>query len=259
MKILDFGLAKLLEERSTPEPGHESKLATISDEMTQAGRVLGTASYMSPEQARGLAVDARSDLFSFGIVLYEMVTGKPPFRGSTSIDTLTAILREHPVPAVELNPEVPAELERIIGKCLEKDPADRYQDSRDLVVDLRRLKRDTESQPLRKAEPSATGASAVGTHRSHWKRLAWSAAAIVVIGAAVVTAWKLLPRQEPKKELIQRQITANPQDNPVRYAQISPDGRFIAYSDRAGIQVRRIETGETQLLRLPKDFENHRG
>jgi len=247
VKILDFGLAKLLEERAAIDPEEASKLATVSDEMTQAGRVLGTAAYMSPEQARGLAVDARSDLFSFGIVLYEMVTGKAPFRGTTSMDTLTAILREQPVPAVQLNPEVPAELERIIGKCLEKESGERYQDARDLVVDLRRLKRDTESQPLRKAE--------ITQPRTFWNRLPWMAAALVLVGVTIVAALKLAPRQEPKRELIQRQITANPPDNPVRYAQISPDGRSVAYSDRAGIQVRRIETGETHLLRFPAGFE----
>jgi serine/threonine protein kinase len=256
VKILDFGLAKLLEERHDPAPGEESKLATISDEMTQAGRVLGTASYMSPEQARGLPVDARSDLFSFGIVLYEMVTGRPPFRGSTSMDTLTAILREHPVPAVQLNPEVPAELERILSKCLEKEPGERYQDGRDLVVDLRKVKRDTESQPLRRAEITTTGAAGGDLRRPGWtRRLMWPAAALVVIGVLFVAVWRLLPRQEAKRELIQRQITANTPDNPVNSSDISPAGRHIVYGDRTGFYVRQIDSGETQPLDLPEGFE----
>src|SRR5438093_444315 len=171
VKILDFGLAKLLMREDAPV-GHAGesatvsmearRLETLSGEMTQQGRILGTAAYMSPEQARGQAVDSRSDLFSFGIVLYEMVTGRVPFHGQTPMDTLGAILTSPAVPPSQLGADVPPELERILGKCLEKDPAERYQDTRDLVVDLKRLKRDTESQPMARpstaplAVPSAT-------------------------------------------------------------------------------------------------------
>jgi serine/threonine protein kinase len=251
VKILDFGLAKLLEERKEPAPGEESKLATISDEMTQAGRVLGTASYMSPEQARGLAVDARSDLFSFGIILYEMVTGKPPFRGSTSIDTLTAILREQPVPAVQLNPEVPAELERIITKCLEKDPGERYQDGRDLVVDLRKVKRDTESQPLRRAEASApvttAGDSNAGVsakelrgRRSPAVVALLSAGLALALVAAGLAAWRFWPRA-PRGggELAQRAILSGEE---VGFADscLSPDAKNIAFTSPNGLVVREL-------------------
>jgi serine/threonine protein kinase len=149
VKILDFGLAKLLQPE--PDPSEMSQLETISAERSREGKIVGTTAYMSPEQARGQALDVRSDLFSFGIVLYEMVTGRAPFKGSTQMDTLTAIIREQAVPAVELNPEVPPELERMLGKCLEKDPADRYQDTGDLAVDLRRLARSTDSAPQRRS------------------------------------------------------------------------------------------------------------
>ena len=162
VKILDFGLAKLLEVEALPS-SERSRLETISGEMTRQGRILGTAAYMSPEQARGLSVDSRSDLFAFGVVLYEMVTGTAPFRGATPMDTLSAILNNPTVPAAQLNPDVPAELDRILGKCLEKDPAERYQDTRDLVVDLKRLKRDTESQPLARV---ATGPEAAASSRA---------------------------------------------------------------------------------------------
>jgi len=184
VKILDFGLAKLLEERAAIDPDEASKLATVSDEMTQAGRVLGTAAYMSPEQARGLAVDARSDLFSFGIVLYQMVTGKAPFRGTTSMDTLTAILREQPIPAVQLNPEIPAELERIIGKCLEKEPGERYQDARDLVVDLRKVKRDTESGAVSRAPLEARVTA------TRLRRALWASAIAVGLIVCATAAWR---------------------------------------------------------------------
>ncbi|MBI4161798.1 MAG: serine/threonine protein kinase, partial [Acidobacteria bacterium] len=127
VKVLDFGLAKLLEGED-PSSSERSRLGTISGERTREGTVLGTPSYMSPEQSRGQSVDGRSDLFAFGIVLYEMVTGRAPFEGPSPMDTVTAILHEAPVPASEVNGEVPPELDRILGKCLEKNPADRYQD-----------------------------------------------------------------------------------------------------------------------------------
>jgi TRAP transporter TAXI family solute receptor len=140
-RILDFGLAKLLEARDAVADLTPSQVATISAEITRQERLLGTPTYMSPEQARGAPTDARSDLFAFGSILYEMVTGRPPFRGKSTTDTLSAIVRDEPIPALQLNRQVPQELERIIRKCLEKDPADRYQHADDLAVDLRCLQR----------------------------------------------------------------------------------------------------------------------
>ena len=144
-KILDFGLAKLLEKERRSEGAEMSRLETISGAMTREGKIFGTAAYMSPEQARGLTVDARSDLFSFGVVLYEMVTGRVPFEGKTATDTLSAIIRDQPLPPSQHNSEVPAKLEEFIAKCLEKDPAERYQHADEMAVDLRKLKRVTES------------------------------------------------------------------------------------------------------------------
>ncbi len=255
-KVLDFGLAKLLQEREPAGPSEASGMPTVSGEMTQAGSVLGTTAYMSPEQARGLPVDARSDLFSFGVVLYEMVTGRAPFAGATAMDVMSAILSREAPPASMMNAQVPAELDRIIGKCLEKDARDRYQDSRDLVVDLRRLKRDTESPRLNRAGASGPPpATSLPRRATRMPRLAWSAAALVIAGAAAVTGWKLLPRQENFQERIQRQLTANPADNPVLDAGISPDGHYLAYTDASGIHVSQIDTGETHPLPLPEGFE----
>jgi tetratricopeptide (TPR) repeat protein len=154
VKILDFGLAKL-HESDAEQATASTRVETISAEMTREGRIFGTAAYMSPEQARGRKVDFRSDLFSFGVVLYEMVTGKSPFQNDNITDTLSSVVRDHPRDAAELEPQMPAELGRILQKCLEKDPAERFQDTADLTVDLRKLRRTTDSQPLTRVTDSA--------------------------------------------------------------------------------------------------------
>ena len=146
VKILDFGLAKTFQLPGQAPPGEDhSDDKTVSLNITGEGRILGTAAYMSPEQARGRQLDTRSDIFSFGVMLYEMVTGKSPFKGETVTDTLSSIIRDPQPPLVESVPEAPAELERILGKCLEKSPADRYQHTDEIAVDLRHLKRLTDS------------------------------------------------------------------------------------------------------------------
>jgi len=142
-KILDFGLAKPTVSALGEDDSEDS--ATISKELTRAGKILGTVSYMSPEQAQGKAVDARSDIFSFGIMLYRMVTGNLPFEGTTQVSTLAKILESNHEPPHLKNENIPPELERIIDKCLQKDVNDRYQDTRDLVVDLRGLRRQYDS------------------------------------------------------------------------------------------------------------------
>ncbi len=259
VKILDFGLAKLLEERAASGKAEASKLATISEEMTQAGRVMGTAAYMSPEQARGLPADARSDLFSFGVVLYEMTTGKAPFQGSTSMDTLTAILREQPAPAVQLNPETPRELERIIGKCLEKEAGERYQDTRDLVVDLRHLKRDSDSQTLRRVEAPAPSARVAPRH-GLWRWAGFLAAGAVVLAALALGGWRLLHRGAPAGAAGQFQsmkMTSLARINNLVNAALSPDGRFLAYIARQpgkySLSIRQVSTGSDVQILPPQD------
>jgi serine/threonine protein kinase/tetratricopeptide (TPR) repeat protein len=180
-KILDFGLAKLTPTRGSAGAGNLSSMATDSDQdvLTRPGTSMGTAAYMSPEQVRGEELDARTDLFSFGVVLYEMVTGVLPFRGDTSGLLTEAILNRVPVPPVRLNPDVPAKLEEIINKSLEKDRKHRFQNASDIRTDLQRLKRDTDS-----------GLAAATAHPPRRRGLALLVAAIalgLLIGALGLT------------------------------------------------------------------------
>jgi serine/threonine protein kinase len=155
VKILDFGLAKLtvgaglvtaLLGRPQGAPLQDAPTASIDpDALTSPGAAIGTVAYMSPEQARGEDVDTRTDLFSFGAVLYEMATGRQPFQGSSTAVIFTAILTQARTPPSKLNPQLPAKLEEVINKALEKHREVRYQHASDLRADLRRLKRDTDS------------------------------------------------------------------------------------------------------------------
>jgi serine/threonine-protein kinase len=162
VKVLDFGLAKLIE---TQAPSTDSVARTIARANTDPGTVMGTAAYMSPEQARGQSVDARTDIFSLGVVIYEMIAGRAPFEGETASHVIVSILEKEPPPLTRSSPEAPSELDRIVTKALAKDKDERYQTVKDLLIDLKRLKqrRDLDAEIERSISPDTISSSAVAT------------------------------------------------------------------------------------------------
>src|SRR5262245_16793244 len=186
-RILDFGLAKLVEQRDVLR-SQLSQQETRTEELTQEGTILGTPAYMSPEQIRGEDVDVRSDIFSFGVVLYEMVTGRLPFKGQSRFDTLAAILKEPAEAASGLNALVPAKLDEVLEKCLDKNAGARYQSCQDLVVDLKRLGKEIESGASRSYGGSpASSTIAVAARPATRRGMGGAAGALLLlIGAAVI-------------------------------------------------------------------------
>jgi serine/threonine protein kinase len=221
VKILDFGLAKLEQRPNIAEGVGPSQLTTEVD-LTSPGTTLGTVAYMSPEQARGEKLDGRTDLFSLGVVVYEMATGRLPFSGSTSAVIFDGILHKTPAPPLRLNPELPPKLEEIISKALEKDRTLRYQSAAEIRTDLRRLKRDADSHGAELPSPARAAIS-----RQWWPGLGIGAIALLAM-VAVVAVWLLGPNKtaEPgHREYVQLTNFADSATSPA----LSPDGRILAF------------------------------
>ena len=221
VKLLDFGLAKLTE--SVPDlDGATATMAAPETPQTEEGTIVGTVAYMSPEQTEGKKIDARSDIFSFGSVLYEMVTGRRPFHGANRISTLSAILHVEPQPPGELAPEVPTELEKIIARCLRKDPDRRAQHAGDIRLALEELRDDSVSGKL----PSASRIVVPAPARASRRLIAIVAGAAVLLAAAGAFWW--LKRSGPAPSRADWVQITNFADSVVQPA-ISPDGRMLTF------------------------------
>jgi eukaryotic-like serine/threonine-protein kinase len=241
-KVLDFGLAKLAQ--ADDSSGEDATTLDAQARLSRPGTVAGTPAYMSPEQASGGTVDARSDIFSFGAVLYEMVTGRRPFGGGSSAEVLAALLKEQPKAPSALVPEVPKELERIILHCLRKEPARRFQHMADVKVELQELKEESDSQA------SAPAGEAVAKRSSRRRWIAMSAAGVLVLAVAAVTLWRLRRPERPVPSLVPLTSTLGSETSPT----FSPDGNQIAFAwdgekrDNWDIYVKMIGSTETHRL-----------
>jgi serine/threonine protein kinase/Tol biopolymer transport system component len=281
-KILDFGLAKLTQEgagSARPANGAERiadprDVPTVSVDaarLTRPGAIMGTAAYMSPEQIRGDVLDVRTDLFSFGLVLYEMATGRQAFTGSTTAVIHDAILNRPPTSALHLNPDCPPELERIINKALEKDRDLRYQHASDIRADLKRLKRDTDSKravvaglsrqienggvkpPLQDSDSQVIA----GLMTRHKKAMmALMASGIVIVAALVYYLFRAASHAPaPPAALEFTRVTGS---GDVRQADISPDGKYVAYvrgmAGKQSVWLKQLATdSDVQISTLGED------
>jgi eukaryotic-like serine/threonine-protein kinase len=276
VKVLDFGLVKLAPSHALAGPSADT--TRLAAAQTDPGTVVGTVAYMSPEQARGSAVDARTDIWSLGVVLYEMVTGRVPFGGASSSDVLVAILDREPAPLARFDPDAPAELQRIISKTLRKNREQRYQVMQDLLLDLQALRDQLAQQAWMRASDAPHTAAAVpadspapplapGVVRPQSSteylvtqfsrhKLVWATIGALFLAVIATAVWwtafarRQVPHAVPAREPVLTRLTANPADLSLMSARISPDGRYLAYAHPSGIDVQFIDTGETQ--RLPE-------
>src|SRR5579863_7080014 len=242
-KILDFGLAKVTSKANDGDALEPTQTRTVETHLTSPGTAMGTIAYMSPEQVRAKELDARTDLFSFGAVLYEMATGMLPFRGESSGVIFKEILDSSPPPAVRVNPNLPARLEEVINKCLEKDRDLRYQHASEIRADLQRLKRDTNSGTMPAAAHKVPTTSAGSRRRA-------APLAFALVALAAIAAWLAWP-VPPPRVLSTTQIT----HDGVPKLQVFTDGSRLYLSERKisdqFLVQGSVAGGETSVLPTP--------
>ncbi len=274
-KVLDFGLAKL---EASSSPHDASQTRDVEPHLTSPGTAVCTVAYMSPEQAKGKELDARSDLFSFGAVLYEMATGRLPFAGDTSAVIFDGILNHEPAPVSEVNPALPAKLSDVIRTALEKDRDLRYQGANEMRAELKRLKRDTSSGKVRQASSASAGTTAVGAGSSASsvavqppavslssgsRKFVWAAVALILLSAAGFAIYKLGAHGRVANFNLQNmQITPLTENGKAADLTISPDGRYVGWIVREGekesLWVRQVATG-TDVQVLPPEVTPFNG
>jgi hypothetical protein len=244
VKILDFGLAKLLGSDSTQS---QTEIPTRRVD-TDPGVVMGTIGYMSPEQLRGRTADHRSDIFSFGAILYEMLSGRRAFRGESTADTMSAILREDPPELSSTNKNIAPALERVVNHCLEKNPEERFHSANDLGFAIEAL-----SGSERMSDSTATLVHAIpAPRRNRTSLIAWGIAAISLIGLLIVSGLWLRRREEVNEKQMRFVISMPEKVSEITFPIISPDGNAIAFlgliDGRRTLYVRQIGSLEAKLL-----------
>jgi eukaryotic-like serine/threonine-protein kinase len=243
VKVLDFGLAKVL-------AGERAQ--NLSQALTDTGQgiILGTPAYMSPEQATGQGIDGSTDVWAFGCVLFEMLTGRPAFAGDSTTEMIGAILSREPNWALLPN-DVPESIRRLLRRCLEKDLRQRMHHIADARIELDDTLSSLTATTVIQAGPS--------------RKIGWAAIVAAVLGAVGLGAlgaylFNMHSNRAPAggraetSTVLERQITTNPIEDPVVFAAISPDGKYVAYNDSTAIRIRLIDTGETRTLSVPPNF-----
>src|SRR5262249_54309014 len=239
----DFGLAKLRAQSYVAKAGSDVQTQRA---ITDPGVIMGTVGYMSPEQVRGQESDHRSDIFSFGAILHEMLTGRRAFLRETIAETMTAILREEPEGITQLNGKVPLQLERIVGRCLEKIPERRFHSAHDLGFALEALL--TPSGSRLEAEAASANTISRRAHRERW----WMGAAALAVLTAAVLGWAFLTRRPAADTRVMKFSVVPPEKSSFGQIAVSPDGRHLAFTALAGgktqIWVRPLDATEAKLL-----------
>jgi serine/threonine protein kinase/Tol biopolymer transport system component len=259
-KVLDFGLAKLTEKKEAPQD--ITNAPTLGGDISGVGTVIGTASYMSPEQVQGRAVDHRSDIFSFGCLLYEAATRRQPFAAETAVETMHKILNEKPPPVEETNDKVPAELRRLIRRCLAKSPDQRLQSIKDLAIELREIV--DEYDTLSASASSSSSASgprgpAVASGRGRPALAAGAAVALMALLGLALAWWGLWRGrgEGPTPPFQSMRMTTQTTSGDVVDCAVSPDGRYLAYlagpEGHVGLRVRQVATGSDVEVLPPTD------